>query len=717
MQMPVRRATLLSALAVLVVTPQAIAAVPLQGTQIDLAAGSNARIQSTADNSYSGAARGVGDVNGDGTADMAFPEQAADSSAGRIVVVLGGENIPSFDSPAVGSRGFVIRGRPGSRLGKVAAAGDVNGDGIADIVAGAFTDNAAGTNAGAAYVIFGTRSPADIDLAALGGAGFVISGDQDDYLGASVDGAGDLNGDGRADVVIGGFNAGTGGGSGAGEAYVVFGRPGTATVEVHAPSFASQGIVVKNGGGAANDQFGAAVRNVGDFDGDGLPDIGVWATSNTLPQRMKSAWVAFGRQTPGTIDVSLGGGVKIDPPAPASPTPDHATREPLPAGDINGDGRADIVIGVPEDGALGRSGAAAAAVVYGRPGPTTINPMALGGGGFRVEGAIAGAWVEPQGVSPDLDGDGRAELLFGAAAADNRGRTDSGTVWLIPAVPPALGSAYDLLFPPPGSRQIDGASANGFLSSAAAVGDVNGDGRPDLTVGGIGIGGNYRGASELLLGFGQPAVQYGQLSGTAGSAIAPLAPSGIARTGTASFSAAGLPAGLTIDASTGTISGTPQAAASGNATVTMTDLSGSVTVSVPLAIGAAPTAGPPKITLSSVSLSARRFATVKRKGSKRTYGARLSWKLNTAATVTVTVERLLAGRRSGRKCVTKRRKGKRCTIVRRSATLTIKAKSGATTVRIPASSRKLRLKPGRYRVRVAVKGGPAAKPLSFTVVR
>lgn len=659
--MAARTAALFATALALIVAPQAIAAVPLQGTQIDLAAGSNARIQSTANNSYASAAQAVGDVNGDG---------------------------------------------------------------IADIVAGAFIDNAAGTNAGAAYVIFGTRSPVDIDLAALGGAGFVIRGDQNDYLGASVDGAGDLNGDGRADVVIGGYNAGAGSGSVSGEAYVVFGRPGTAAVAVHDPSFASQGIVLKNGGGAANEQFGAAVRNVGDFDGDGLPDIGVWATSNGSPQYMKSAWVAFGRRTPGTIDVSLGGGVKIDPPTPASPTPDHVTGAPYPAGDINGDGRADVIIGVPEDGALGRSDAGAAAVVYGRPGTTTINPMALGGGGFRVEGAIAGARVEPHGISPDLDGDGRAELLFGATWADNRGRTDSGTVWLVPAVPPAPGSSYDLLFPPPGSRQIDGAAAGDLLGWAAPVGDVNGDGRPDLTVGGWGIGGYNRGGSELLLGFGQPAVQYGQLSGTAGSAITPLAPGGIARTGTPSFTATGLPSGLAIDAGSGVISGTPQSASSGSATVTMTDLSGSVAVTVPVSIGAAPVApvdppqgGPPKVTLSSVSLSSRRFTTVRRKRSKLTYGARLSWTLSAQATVAVTVEQLLAGRKSGRKCVTKRRKGKRCTIVRRSATLTIKAKRGVTTVRIPASSRKLRLKPGRYRVRVAVNGGAAAKALSFTVVR
>lgn len=703
---------LLTAAVALTVTTTALATLPLQGTQIDLTNGSNGRIQSTIDNAYTGAARPVGDVNADGFADMAFSESRANANAGRIVVVLGGAEPVSFTSPDVGARGFVLNGRAGSRLGPVAGAGDVNGDGIDDLVVGAFTDDAAGSQAGAAYVIFGTRSPGNVDLSSLGGAGFAIRGDVNDFLGASVTGIGDLNGDGRAEIAIGGYCGDAGPTCGPGNAYVLFGRPGTAAVDVHAPSFTSQGIVINDSAGADGQQFGAVVRGIGDFNGDGLRDLAVWATSNGAPQYLKSAWVVFGRKTPGSIDVATAGAVRIDPPTPTPPTVDVYTGPAYDAGDVNGDGRDDIVMAVSLDGSLGRTGAGAAVVIYGRPGTSTINPMSLGAGGFQIEGAAAGDHVATLGSSPDLDGDGRRELLFGASSADPRGRTDAGTVWVLPAVPPPPGTAYDLLFPPPGTRQIDGANAGDSLGTGEAVGDVNADGRPDLTVGGYGIGGNFRGASELLLGFGAPAVQYPAISGNAGMPITPVAPTKIRRTGSPSFSADGLPAGLSINATDGVISGTPQQGASGSASVIMTDLAGSVTVTVPLSIAAVP-----GVTLTSVSLKPRRFALVARKGSSAPVGARLRWKLSEPARVKVTFEELQHGRRAGGRCVIDARKGKRCTLIRRVGTLSVKSKAGFTTLKFPKALRKVSLKPGKYRVRVAVKNGPAAAPLRFRVVR
>jgi hypothetical protein len=288
---------------------------------------------------------------------------------------------------------------------------------------------------------------------------------------------------------------------------------------------------------------------------------------------------------------------------------------------------------------------------------------------------------------------------------------------VIPAVPPPLGAAYDLLFPPPGARQIDGANAGDRLASAAGLGDVNGDGRPDLTVGGYGTGGSFRGASDLLLGFGAPAVQYAGIAGTAGTPIAPVAPTGLRRTGTPSFTATGLPAGLSIDPAGGVISGTPQSTTSGTATVTMTDLAGSATVSLPLSVAAAAAAPKARVTLSSVSVSPRRFAAVRRKGSRAPIGARVRWKLSAAAPVTVTIERLIPGRRTGKRCVARGRKGAPCTRPQRVGALTVNAPAGDGSVKLPGTPRKVRLTPGSYRITVAVKNGPVAAPVRFTVLR
>jgi FG-GAP repeat len=81
--------------------------------------------------------------------------------------------------------------------GRIAAAGDVNGDGLADLVIGSPTSSRSTTFAGTAYVLYGRRRTANIDLADLGGGGFRIDGAQaGDRIGEAVDGAGDVNGDG-----------------------------------------------------------------------------------------------------------------------------------------------------------------------------------------------------------------------------------------------------------------------------------------------------------------------------------------------------------------------------------------------------------------------------------------------------------------------------------------------------------------------------------------
>ena len=176
---------------------------------------------------------GAGDVNADGYGDLilgAFSDSNGED-AGAAYLIFGKEtgfgpiDLAGLDS-ADGVK--IAGGAAGDAAGiGVAGAGDVNGDGFDDLVLGAFLADGGGVDSGAAYVLFGRAAGlAGVNLADLAPVdGFRLDGESDyDHAGASVAGAGDLNGDGFADLLVGAPDDGTGG-SNAGAAYVVFGAP------------------------------------------------------------------------------------------------------------------------------------------------------------------------------------------------------------------------------------------------------------------------------------------------------------------------------------------------------------------------------------------------------------------------------------------------------------------------------------------------------------
>lgn len=364
----------------------------------------------------------------------------------------------------------------------VAWAGDLNRDGVSDLLVGVPDAGQNGRAAsGSVYVVFSTPTGRPtIDLASLGKSGFRIDGAAaGDRTGTSLAAVGDLDGDGLGELLIGAPGADRGGRVGSGTVWLVRGKTTTTRIDLAAPG--AQAVAID--GAAPGRQLGTALATVGDVDGDGTPEALLGeapvAPQAGTPAGPGRAWVV----RPPLLE-------RLDLSAPGDRAlelvglgPGDGVGSSLgPAGDVNGDGLADVLVGAQGATGPGGVGAGAAFLVLGRPlgGQLALASLAAAAG-TRLEGEAPGdAFGSSVWGAGDIDGNGRPDVLVGAYGADNRGRAGAGSAYVISLEPGGTSWQARQL------ARVDGAARLDLLGWCLRSADVDHDRVPDLVLGAYG---------------------------------------------------------------------------------------------------------------------------------------------------------------------------------------------------------------------------------------
>ncbi len=438
---------------------------------------------------YGHSVSSAGDVNGDGYGDVLIGapkfENNGDSGLadeGRAYLYLGGAG-GLATTPIWEGRGDR---RKGAKFGfSVGAAGDVDGDGFGDVVVGAPDDAKGAANSGAVFVYFGAETgiaPNRIwtTNSNAGGA----------QLGFSVGGAGDVNGDGYADVVVGvpgeSYTISVGRVSYArtGVVHIYFGSGEAEALPTGGPSVTIRADLELRG--AANGRFGQSVGSAGDVNGDGRADVVVGAPLVARSYVFFDLGISQENQTrPHIVFERADGG-------------EHGFSA-ASAGDVNGDGFADIVVGTPKHAPPNLADAGLAEVYLGGGGDVLglfrWQPTRPSGGGTRTRFGFATA-------AGDVNADGFSDLIVGAPNFDAEGVSpviDKGKVFVylgpLPSDDPEIWELEAL-----------GTQASALFGHAVAAGDLNHDGFDDIIVGepGFNEGPQFEKAGRVHVILGAP---------------------------------------------------------------------------------------------------------------------------------------------------------------------------------------------------------------------
>ncbi len=402
----------------------------------------------------------AGDLDGDGRMDMVIGAPHYNISTGvnepgQAYVVLGGDTgAVSLDSAYAILTGEAAYDTAGMA---VAGVGDQTGDGVPDLLVGAPAHNESRwADSGVVYLVSGDVSGDQ----ALADVGVLLSGDCSNCnAGRTLDGGGDMDGDGAADLVIGAYYA-----NNTGAAYVYTTPPAVDSTLALSADYVLSGV-----GNYSLTAYSLAM--VPDTDGDGLDDVLIGALGdNTAGIYAGAAYLVSGASL---TDLSL---ADADATFYGESASDYAGSAVAGLGDYDGDGLGDLVIGASAEHTAGTQAGAAYVVLGGASGAAGLGSAAA----LKVTGEAAydNAGVAV-GQGGDVTGDGLADALVGASAND-AGARDAGAVYVLSGAATGTASAGDF-------HRIEGLGQTDYLGlSMDTLGDIDGDGLDDLLLGAFG---------------------------------------------------------------------------------------------------------------------------------------------------------------------------------------------------------------------------------------
>ncbi len=387
----------------------------------------------------------AGDVNGDGYSDVIIGADLYDNgeaAEGWAFVYYGSSSGLSLtpDWTSDSNQVYAYFGI------SVSTAGDVNGDGYSDVIIGAYYYDSGETNEGMAFAYYGSAQGLSTS------PNWTSESNQvDAYFGFSVSTAGDVNGDGYSDVIIGAYYYDSGE-TNEGMAFVYYGS-------AQGPSTSPNWTAESN---QADAYFGFSVSTAGDVNGDGYSDVIISAPYyDNVEGNEGRAFLYYGS--------SSGLSLTLNWVAESNQAGAYFGYSVSTAGDVNGDGYSDVVIGAPYyDNVEGEEGRAF--VYYGSAGGLSTSPDWISESNQPY--ASYGNSVSTAG---DVNGDGYSDVIIGALYYDN-GETDEGRAFVY------YGSAQGLSISPNWTAESDQTNAY-FGRSVSTAGDVNGDGYSDVIVG------------------------------------------------------------------------------------------------------------------------------------------------------------------------------------------------------------------------------------------